>query len=694
MLLGGPVSRKDFFYLISLFLVLLFAVSPFSSNAYSPQEEDTSDIFSLGEIVVTAKGEKASESTEMVKEITSEDIHKSGARTVDEAIEQLSGVNVRTGPEGVPRVDIRGFRNRHVLILLDGIPLNSAFDQQFDPSSIPVENIAKIKVITGASSVLYGPGGLGGIIEIITKRGSEEIRGMVAAETGDRQPYLFKASLSGGKEKFDYFLSGSLFKRDKFPMAKDFTPTNEEKEGYRKNSDNKRENIYGNFGYAASDSVVLSMSGYAVQGSYGKPTSAINNKFDPFASPPRYQRVDDYYSYGTQLTADYRPVGKFSMKSTLFYNYISQQNNQYDNDNYDSFDDPFAPNSFQLCNKASVTGVNLYPKYDFGKAGTLTFLLSGEWDNWHDSGRVKTGGDIRAAGGHGGGGGSPPYTYFEVYDDYNLSVYSIAAEYEVFPVTDLGLVLGLAYHWQMRDVIETVDDYSASVGAYYNLSKDTKLKAAFQRNVQFPSLSQLYLRDSDNPYLQPEVVHHYQIGAERRLPGRTVLNIDLFQSTVENLIAMDQTKSPQRFANFSEVRFMGFEVSAETRFIQRLTAKAGYTYLESKDLSGTGKHELQYTPRDKVALNARYDFDFGLTPYASIIYVANSYVYTKNNAVVFMKEKMNDYTVANVKLSQKLYEGHWIVYAGADNVFNKDYEQTYGIPRPGRFIYGGVEYHY
>ena len=159
-------------------------------------------------------------------------------------------------------MNIRGFRTRHVLLLLDGVPMNSSFDQQFDPSTIPVENIAKIKVTAGASSVLYGQGGLGGVINIITKKGQQGMAGMAAYETGDGQPYLGKASLSGGKGKFDFFVSGSTYKRDHFPLAsKSFSPTLEEGSGYRTNSDNSRDSAFFNLGFTPGNKLYVALTG-------------------------------------------------------------------------------------------------------------------------------------------------------------------------------------------------------------------------------------------------------------------------------------------------------------------------------------------------------------------------------------------------------------------------------------------------
>lgn len=144
------------FLRLAIFLPGLLLLVP--SLSFSAALDSEPDVYSLGEVVISAK-KGGVEATETVREVTAEDIKSKGARTLDEALNLLPGVNVRNGGEGVPRIDIRGFRTRHVILLLDGIPLNSAFDQQFDPSVIPVENIARIKMTAGPSSVLYGQGG-------------------------------------------------------------------------------------------------------------------------------------------------------------------------------------------------------------------------------------------------------------------------------------------------------------------------------------------------------------------------------------------------------------------------------------------------------------------------------------------------------------------------------------------------------
>lgn len=677
-------------------VIMLTSVSAHEAAAMGSPEDQGEDIFNLGEVVVSGRSDGV-EAAETVHVITAEEIRKSSARTLDEALVLLSDVNVQVGNEGVPRIEIRGFRTRHVLLLLDGIPMNSSFDQQFDPSMIPVENIAKIKVTAGASSVLYGQGGLGGVINIITKKGRKGVNGMVGFESGDGQPYLAKGSISGGKGMFDFFASGSVFRRDHFPLAKEFNASLEEAAGYRKNSDNSKENAFFNLGFTPNSDLTIALTGNWVEGGYGKPASAINNKFDPYAPPAKFGRVDWFGGYTLQLAADYSPSNAFSMRSSIFYNRIDQDNNQYDDENYTSFDNPAIPNSFKLRNTGINRGASFQPKYDLGRAGIITLGLSGEWDTWRDSGLVKTGGSGGTGGGsqggHGIGGGSPPYLLYPVSDDKDLFICSAAAEYEVNPIDKLGISVGFAHHWQFRDE-KNLADYGVSLSSYYDLFKETRLKAAFQRNIRFPSLSQLYLRDTENPNLVTEKVYHYQLGVEQKLPWKSQFKLDGYRSDMYNFIALNQNIVPAKNTNFSLYRFLGFVTELDTNFLPRLALKASYTYLRSEDLSGVGREEVQYVPRDKLTVTGKYDFECGLTPFVSVIYVANSFVYTKQQVATVGKQKMADYLLVNLKLTQKLYQDKVTMYIGTDNLFNKDYEQSYGVPRPGRVIFGGLEYRF
>ncbi len=685
-----------------LWIFLFLLASPLF--AIGTPEDQSQDIFQLGEVTVTATTMNPIEAGQTVHEITAEEIKKSNARTLDEVLVLLSDVNVKLGVDGVPRVEIRGFKAKDILVLMDGVPINSVFDGQFDPSVIPVDSIAKIKVTTGASSVLYGQGGLGGVISITTKKGEGALKGAVGYEGGNGTPYLAKASLSGSSGKYDFFASTSAYHRDAFPVAKPFTTSINEQSGYRTNSDNTRNNAFLSLGFTPDSDLHLALTGNFVEGGYGKPFSAINNQFDPYAPPARFGRVPNYEGSTFQLASDYTPSDALSIRSRVYYNRMAQDNDQYDNQNYNSFNDPLIPNSYYLRNTATNTGASIQPKYDFGKAGAVTLGFSGEAQTWMDAGAVKPGNGVGGAqGGHGIGAGSPPYILYPVSDHYDVGVYSTAIEYDVALLKNLGFAVGYGYHWQIRED-KDLDGYSVSASTYYDILQGTRLKLAFMRNIQFPTLSELYLRDTNNPNLVTEKVYQYQLGAEQKLPWKSLFKINGFYSDLYNFIGLKYNLTVQKEGfdpynvNYPFLRFYGIQTSAETAFLKNLLLKVDYTLNMSRDLSGPtfadNNGPVQYVPRDKVAFTGRYGLDCGLSLFVSTVYVADSYVYSKQQYITIVRHAMADYVVTNIKLSQKLFKDRVSVYIGADNLFNKDYEDTYGIPRPGRYVYAGFDYRF
>lgn len=655
--------------LLSL-LTILCGLLSLHTGAYAAGDGERQDVYTLGEVVVVGR-QAGVQTTQTVHTVTAEDIRSSGAKTLEQAIALLPGVNIRTGGEGVPRIDIRGFRTRHVVLLLDGIPMNSAFDQQFDPTIILTENIAEIKLTSGASSVLYGQGGLGGVINIITKKGADGVQGMVAGETGDHEPYRGRGSVSGATDRFNYFLSGSTAQVDAVPLSGSFKPTSEQGGGYRNNSDWKADNLFGTIAFTPNSDVSFGVTLNLTRGAYGKPGSTVNDPFDPFAAPPKYVRVDAFSGVSLQLAADCNVTDRLNLRGWAFYNQQQEHLNQYDNGSFNSFNQ--TAGSFQEQFTASVRGITLQPRYAMGNAGVVRLSLAAEGDSWDNSGPLTV----------------APDSYTPLDASKVLALYSGAVEYELTPLPGLGLVAGYGRYLQTRDE-RRESDYTLLAGASYDLSEESRLKASFKRNIRFPSLGDLYDPSQGNAQLTAEHSYSYEAGVEHDLPLNSSVGLTGFYTIARNLIQNDQAVG--RNTNLAEVRFAGAELSAVTRFTRNLRLRASYAHLYSRDLSRAGRDQQQYTPGDKATLEGNYDFASGFSSYVSVLYVGNQYFYTKNNVTPVQKAKLNDYTLVAVKLSRKLLDNRATVYIGVNNLFDVNYETSYGLPQAGRFIYGGFEF--
>ncbi|MBN1524964.1 MAG: TonB-dependent receptor [Spirochaetales bacterium] len=127
------------------------------------------------DIVVTATRipENTIEVPQFVTTITAEDIEASGKNDAAEIIAETAGISLSDqGPDGsLQNLMIRGAGSARVLVLLDGMPLNNSRDGQIDMSLIPSEIIDRIEIVQGGMSIMYGADAVGGVINIVTKKG-------------------------------------------------------------------------------------------------------------------------------------------------------------------------------------------------------------------------------------------------------------------------------------------------------------------------------------------------------------------------------------------------------------------------------------------------------------------------------------------------------------------------------------------
>jgi outer membrane cobalamin receptor len=642
------------------------------SVSFAAESSNEGTVFRMGEVVVTGEAGGV-ESVGTVYRITEAEIKTRGARTLDEALELVPGLIVRIGGSGTPRIDIRGFRTRHVQLLLDGIPVNDTYDAQFDPTTFPVEYIAEIKVTTGGGSVLYGTGGNGGVINIVTKKGREGVSGTVTGEAGEGDRYIGRATLSGGTGAADAFVGLSLFDRDNYPVSGDFDETADEDGDERENSDLTRGSIFANFGYAFTGDTQLGFVYNHTWGENGVPGRVNYDRDDPFSQRPRYERVDDIQSDSAQLSLDHRMDGPFSLRGWAFFNQQELEENRYDNGDFNTQAERGARGQEST---TRVAGANIQVKYAFPEKGGLTLGLSGENHDWDADGFEVNRDEERE--------------FFE--DDRDLQVYSTALEAELFPIDKLGLVVGYGHHFQEKDGGSGANDFSYLFGAWYDLTDETRLRASHSRKIRFPSIRQLNDVGTGNEDLDAERSLHWEGGVEQTLPAETQAWLVGYYTKSKDFIERDDTDF---FQNYEEYRFQGVEIGVENRFVENLMVRATYSFLDTENRSpGNDRAELQHRPEDKFTLETAYTFSFGLTAYASLLHVADQVFYDRDNEPPLEQRELGDFTVVDLKLTQTLLNDRLDLYAGVENLFDEDYEESYGLPQPGRVLYAGVEYRF
>lgn len=179
-------------------------------------------------IVVTATrtARTVDETIAPVSVITREDIEKSTARDLGELLSGLPGVDIsRSGGYGKnTSLFLRGTNSNQVLTLVDGVKLYSATVGATAFQFIPLEQIERIEVVRGPRSSLYGSEAIGGVVQIFTRRGSEENRWGASAGYGTYNTGEVSASGSGTAGQLQYSLVANAFQTDGFNALNDAQP--------------------------------------------------------------------------------------------------------------------------------------------------------------------------------------------------------------------------------------------------------------------------------------------------------------------------------------------------------------------------------------------------------------------------------------------------------------------------------------
>ncbi len=199
------MKYKLFMKKIIICLALIFTVYALVTKAALGEEYD------VGEIVVSAEREglqKGSEdSTGFVTVIRPDDL-PSQVVSIPEVLDQSAGITVKQygGLGSFSTVSIRGSSSDQVVVYLDGILLNSANSGSVNLADIPLDNVEKIEVYRGTSPAKFAASGIGGVVNIITKKARQSVSANLNYSFGSFSTHKASASFARRLDKLNYAL--------------------------------------------------------------------------------------------------------------------------------------------------------------------------------------------------------------------------------------------------------------------------------------------------------------------------------------------------------------------------------------------------------------------------------------------------------------------------------------------------------
>ncbi len=194
-------------------------------------------------VVVTATRtpEPLSATIRPVELIPAEVIQRSGQDTLTEMLQQQANVEITSngGPGQTSGIFLRGANSSHTLVLLDGIRLNNAAGGTTAFENLPPSQIARVEVVPGPMSSLYGSDALGGVIQLFTQRWPDAPRATGSVGFGSYDTAMVNGGLSAGTENTGFTLSAGYIDTRGFSATNSTEPFgsfNPDDDGYRNTS--------------------------------------------------------------------------------------------------------------------------------------------------------------------------------------------------------------------------------------------------------------------------------------------------------------------------------------------------------------------------------------------------------------------------------------------------------------------------
>lgn len=621
-----------------------------------------SDLTTLEPVVVTAtKVETPTrEVASSVTVITAEEIEEKQQDTVLEALRDVPAVDVvQSGGKGQQTsVFIRGANSEHTLVLIDGIEVNDPISpsKSFNFANLTTDNIERIEILRGPASALYGSDAIGGVINIITKKGQGKPSLTVTAEGGSFETHHETATLTGGNQLINYALSASYLDTDGIPSAR-WSDGNHERDGHENISTSAR------LGITPTDNFDLD---FILR--YIHTDTDIDNSGGPLGDDPNYTTKEESLFFRTQ-------AGLFLFDG-LWEQKLGFSVTDYDRTTRDGTDTerPFdwVRSDYESTQYKVDWQSNLY----LHETNTLTFGVE------HEEEKGKNQYLSESAYG--------PWNTYYPQQKTRTTGYYLQDQIKLWKrfFTTLGLRLDDHEEFGRRVTYHVASSYLFE-------TTGTKIRATWGTGFKAPSLVQLY--DSNfggNPDLKPEKSKGWDVGIDQSLwQDRVTISLTYFENSFEDLIINEYlgwgpSGAMYLYKNVDKANTKGIELMFTIRPVDDLTITAGYTYTDTENEES--HDQLLRRPRNKFSADINYRFLDRANVNLSMIYVGKREDTFYNNATwTSGRVELASYTIFNLGTSYKVND--WLTLNGRiENLFNEHYEEVWGYETCGIAGYAGA----
>ncbi len=680
-------------------------------------------------VTTATKSEKRVEGVSAsVTVITAVEIATMGAVNLKDIMKKTPGVIMQYGTfpaassASKSSVSIRGLGANGTLFLVDGRRIANEVKNPYELERIPASIIERIEIIKGTMSVLYGADAVGGIINIITKKPTEEltagigIRGGIS-EDGDAENANADFSLQGKWRKLGYtFYANALSTRPydekehsnsyikmgagkvkpsqhPNPMLRQMADHYEVDVSYRE--DSEVFTVGSRLEYElASWAKIGAEVNYFDEEREGKYISAIfptnisptpGKKIPAFDIPVR--STDDNQRLDLGLDLRLQPLDSLMLNFRIYNTDYRKRNDttalDWQHMGYASEDDSVAA-AMAMNADVDITSYEGYLVYMLPFNHLLTF--GGEYRDEERTSSVFN-----------------PQGIPETRDVDYTAVY-LQDEWQI---TDtLSTNFGVRYD----DISNADSETTFKVGFVNRFSPLFNLRINYAQGYRTPDIRELYISKITpmgrqlgatvaEPMtgkmaldLEPEFVDSYEIGLSGERGG-FYYSVALFYNDIEDKIDKVLHPNPNpglvyyAFENVSDAETMGLELTTNYRFSNGLELSLNWYELDTENKK-TGK-DLEFNPEREIVLAADYLINEQLALGLSTRYTGEQY-YSESVGKQKISKTTDDYIICDLTVSYKFGQDNaYEIYGGIDNFLDEDVDKILGS-NVGRYAYLGA----
>lgn len=577
--------------------------------------------------------------------ITAEQLEQRQTRDIADVLRDVPGVAV-AGVAGQTQIRLRGSEANHVLVLVDGIEVSDPFAGEFDIGTLQAEVGARVEVLRGPQSALYGPDAIGGVIAHESASG-RSVPGFAARIEGGTQGTINGALRYGAAgDTWDAALSAVVVSTDGQPNAR----------GGVRDIGRDSYTLSGKGNIEVADGLTLRAAARFIR------TEGQFNDQDFNAANPTFGFVID--SPGSRFVNDaaYALIGvRAETLEGRWTHDLSAQVADITRDNFGAF----GPSNSSEGNRIKASYVTAFRLAD---AHNLTFAADYEQEGF----RNTTPGGFAFTGRR------------EIEQVGFVGEYRYSGE-----VFDLSAAL-------RHDINDRFADATTfRLGAGYRVTDTTRLRAAAGSGVKNPGFFELFGfvdgRFIGNDALRPEKSTGWEVGIDQDIGDAARFSVTWFDSELEGEIFTAFPPpafiaTPGNRTTVSQQR--GIEVSLAARIGPQWSLDAAYSYLDAEEDDREEVRRPEHIASMALTWSAPDD-------------VASATLVVRHNGAALddaftdpsfvpVRVQLNDYTLVNLNARARLAEGI-SAFARVENLLGKEYEQVFSFVSPGRSAVVGVE---